>query len=186
MPEGLPCPVSEKHPATPRTPKIPHGQVHPTARSFDPRPRTINEIQPASRGESTLLSVSEKHPGRTTGPPRTPKSCAQPGSPHSKKLRPSPSRNQQDSACTQCRSTPLSRLGKDSQSASRAAPRVPTPQKLFSRKSRAVPSTFARPARSGRIRANATAPSIVEIIVKNARSRSAFRRPGMNGSNRSR
>jgi hypothetical protein len=54
-------------------------------------------------------------------------------------------------------------------------------QKLRKRKSLAVSRTCPR-AESGSMRAISTAPVIVEKIVKKARSLSAIRRPGMNGT----
>ena len=58
----------------------------------------------------------------------------------------------------------------------------PKNQKLRKRKSLALASTFSRIAGSGSIRAISIAPIIVEKIEKNARSLSAVRRPGINGS----
>ena len=57
-------------------------------------------------------------------------------------------------------------------------------QKLRSRRSLALPSTFSRIAGSGNIRAISIAPIIVEKMAKKARSLSALRRPGMNGTMR--
>jgi hypothetical protein len=59
--------------------------------------------------------------------------------------------------------------------------RQPRGQKPRKRKSLALASTFSRVAGSGSMRAISTAPIIVEKIAKNARSRSAVRRPGING-----
>lgn len=56
-------------------------------------------------------------------------------------------------------------------------------QKLRKRKSRALPSTVCRTG-AGSAQASSMAPIIVEKIAKKARSLSAVRRPGMNGTMR--
>jgi hypothetical protein len=62
---------------------------------------------------------------------------------------------------------------------------LPRTQKLDKRNVLAASNTFSRIAGSGSKRAISVAPTIVEKITKKARSFSAVRRPGINGTMRS-